>query len=126
MSQLKMQKLLYYCQAASLAWTGTPMFGDAIEAWINGPVVVSFWNNHRYEGWITAVPEGGELHDHVARQICDRVYDHYKALQGWQLRDISHQEKPWIDARGRVSRTARSNAPITTTAMLKHYRETWT
>ena len=38
-SNLKLQKLLYYAQGTFLAVTGFPLFDDAIEAWTHGPVV---------------------------------------------------------------------------------------
>ncbi|HUZ03805.1 MAG TPA: type II toxin-antitoxin system antitoxin SocA domain-containing protein, partial [Acidobacteriaceae bacterium] len=38
-SNLKLQKLLYYAQAWHLALYGSPLFSDSIEAWVHGPVV---------------------------------------------------------------------------------------
>jgi Protein of unknown function (DUF4065) len=36
---VKIHKLAYYCQGWHVAWTGEPMFREAVEAWTNGPVV---------------------------------------------------------------------------------------
>ncbi|WP_429820290.1 Panacea domain-containing protein [Ensifer sp. B1-9] len=47
MSAMKLQKLVYYCQAWSLVWDDRPMFDDRIEAWANGPVCVNLYNSHR-------------------------------------------------------------------------------
>ena len=38
-SNLKLQKLLYYAQGHYLARTGVPLFDDVIQAWAHGPVV---------------------------------------------------------------------------------------
>jgi uncharacterized phage-associated protein len=38
MTNLKLNKLLYYAQGASLARTGNTLFNDSIEAWPYGPV----------------------------------------------------------------------------------------
>ena len=38
-STIKLQKLVYYCQAWSLVWDEEPLFSERIEAWVNGPVV---------------------------------------------------------------------------------------
>jgi len=38
-TDLKLQKLLYYAQGMSLGMRGTCMFADPIEAWQHGPVV---------------------------------------------------------------------------------------
>lgn len=35
---MKLQKLVYYCQAWSLVWDEQPLFEDDFQAWANGPV----------------------------------------------------------------------------------------
>ena len=44
---MKLQKLLYYCQAWALVWDDKPLFKEKIEAWISGPVVRTLYNTHR-------------------------------------------------------------------------------
>ncbi|MFD2419431.1 Panacea domain-containing protein [Amycolatopsis pigmentata] len=47
LSNLKLQKLLYYAQGHYLALTGRPLFDDEIQAWSHGPVVPAVyrqWN----------------------------------------------------------------------------------
>ena len=39
LSAMKLQKLVYYAQAWSLAWDNEILFDDPISAWIYGPVV---------------------------------------------------------------------------------------
>ncbi|HSX79064.1 MAG TPA: type II toxin-antitoxin system antitoxin SocA domain-containing protein, partial [Candidatus Saccharimonadia bacterium] len=39
MSNLKLQKLVYYAQGFALALLDKPLFPQCIEAWIHGPVV---------------------------------------------------------------------------------------
>ena len=41
MSNMKLQKMLYYQQGFHLAYFGTPLFDEEIEAWMYGPVVPS-------------------------------------------------------------------------------------
>ena len=38
MSHLKLQKLLFYCQAYHLAYFKEPLFDEDFEAWVHGPV----------------------------------------------------------------------------------------
>jgi len=38
-SNLKLQKLVYYAQGSSLALWGNPLFSEKIEAWLHGPVI---------------------------------------------------------------------------------------
>lgn len=47
MTNLKLNKLLYYAQGVFLARTGVPLFSDSIEAWPFGPVVADVY--HRYK-----------------------------------------------------------------------------
>ena len=39
MSNMKLQKMLYYQQGFHLAYFNTPLFEENIEAWMYGPVV---------------------------------------------------------------------------------------
>ena len=43
---MKLQKLLYYCQAWYLVWNERPLFRENIEAWANGPVIRELYNFH--------------------------------------------------------------------------------
>jgi len=47
MTAMKLQKLVYYCQAWHLVWEGRPMFRERIEAWASGPVVPELYEAHR-------------------------------------------------------------------------------
>jgi uncharacterized phage-associated protein len=47
MSAMKLQKLVYYAQAWSLAWTDTPLFNEDIQAWAKGPVVPALYYKHK-------------------------------------------------------------------------------
>ena len=44
---LKLQKLLYYCQAYSLGLYGEILFSNIIEAWEHGPVVPEIYNKYK-------------------------------------------------------------------------------
>ena len=43
MTNMKLQKMLYYQQGFHLAYFGTPLFDKDIEAWMFGPVVPSVY-----------------------------------------------------------------------------------
>lgn len=47
MTTMKLQKLVYYSQAHSLATTGLSLFPEDFEAWTNGPVSLELFNRHR-------------------------------------------------------------------------------
>lgn len=50
-TNLKLQKLLYYSQAWHLAIYDEPLFQDRIEAWVHGPVVPSVFREYRSFRW---------------------------------------------------------------------------
>ena len=57
-STIKLQKLVYYCQAWSLVWDEAPLFNEKIEAWVNGPVVRELFAFHRGAFQIGSIPIG--------------------------------------------------------------------
>ncbi len=49
-SNLKLQKLLYFVQAQFFRIIGVPCFNDKIEAWSFGPVVVNVYHAYKFYG----------------------------------------------------------------------------
>jgi len=96
MDTWKLQKLVYYCQAWHLVWEGRPLFDDRIEAWANGPVVPSLYEQHRgmYElsEWRGGNPDS--LDDDEISTI-DAVLKTYVAKTGHWLSALTHREPPW-------------------------------
>jgi uncharacterized phage-associated protein len=123
--QVKVHKLLYYCQALSLVWFNAPLFDEPIEAWANGPVVPSFWRNHPYQGHLTSVPEGAPVADARALAVIDQITRTFGDLSGDQLSRQTHQEEPWKAARGALPHGARSDAPIDLNLMRIFYTQQW-
>ncbi|KAB1504360.1 DUF4065 domain-containing protein [Corynebacterium sp. 320] len=100
-STMKLQKLVYYAQAWHLVWDEQPLFDSRIEAWANGPVVRELYVQHR--GEFTARRElfpgdSGRLTNDEKESI-DAVLKAYGRLNGQQLSDLSHSERPWREAR---------------------------
>ncbi|MFM6174756.1 MAG: Panacea domain-containing protein [Sphaerospermopsis kisseleviana] len=50
-SNLKLQKLVYYAQAWHLALFEQPLFNEDFEAWIHGPVVPELYHYYKKFGW---------------------------------------------------------------------------
>ncbi len=97
-SNLKLQKLLYYAQGFSLACLDKPLFNNPVEAWIHGPVVKEIYHKLKDCGngplsasdnfSIESIPE-------EIRKLLDEVYDVYGQFSAWRLRDMTHEESPW-------------------------------
>lgn len=103
-STMKLQKLVYYSQAWALVWDERPLFDSRIEAWANGPVTRDLYNRHR--GEFTARVEmfhGDSRHlSSDDRETIDAVLEAYGHLSGQELSDLTHSERPWLEARGDV------------------------
>lgn len=90
----KLQKLLYYCQGWHLAWFGTPLFTERIEAWDKGPVVADHWHD---EDKGRPRPPARTI-DEAGLSTIGYVVSRYGALSGADLIRLTHTEAPWRDA----------------------------
>ncbi len=120
---MKLQKLVYYCQAWSLVWDERPLFSDDIEAWKNGPVVRTLFAQHRgqflvHSGTFNQQPL---VLDQEARETIDSVIKYYGSRTAQWLSDLSHAEDPWIEARQNVNPNENSNTIITLGSMHSYY-----
>ena len=122
MSGKKLQKLVYYSQAWSLAWTGEPLFADRIEAWRDGPVVPGLFAEHRYANEVTDIT-GGNAEALTPRQMdtVDSVLGFYADRTAEDLIKMSHDEEPWRDARRGLLSWHAGNSEISHESMRKYY-----
>ena len=102
MSAWKLQKLCYYSQAWAIAWTEKPLFNEDFEAWSNGPVCRPLFNEHK--GMFNVKPSDINYGnpDNLTpdeKDTIDTVIRDYGHLSPYQLREISHSEAPYIQAR---------------------------
>ncbi len=113
--RMQIQKLLYYVQCWSLAWTGEVAFDSSIQAWSDGPVERNVWAHHRYAPFAEWQGNPSALSPNE-RAITDAVASFYGKMNGAQLRALTHSEEPWIEAwsLGR-------NTEISPAAMLRYY-----
>jgi uncharacterized phage-associated protein len=51
LSNLKLQKLVYYAQAWHLALEESPLFEEDFEAWIHGPVLPTLYQKYESFSW---------------------------------------------------------------------------
>ena len=99
-SSMKLQKLVYYSQAWSLALNGKHIFDEPIEAWKNGPVVRNLLEKTRNDYNVSSVPSGNPtLIDEDFRDTVTAVLIYYGQKSGNWLQDLVHSEEPWIEAR---------------------------
>lgn len=109
----KLQKLVYYAQAWSLVRYDRPLFNDVIEAWREGPVVRSLYNQHRRKSRVRHWPGGDKTHlDAPEHDLIAWVVEKYGKLSAETLSEMTHAEAPWFIARGLLPASASSDEPI--------------
>ena len=125
MSAMKLQKLVYYCQAWSLAWDGRPLFDEDIEAWANGPVAPALYRAHAGKSLVHSV--GGNTDeidsDAGARETIESVLQFYGDKSSQWLSDLTHAERPWKEARQDLPPGTPSNRTISRDVMAAYYSQ---
>lgn len=121
MTAMKLQKLIYYCQAWSLVWDEKPLFREKIEAWANGPVVGELYVGHRGKFFVSKWKGSPGRLRKAERDTIDSVLRHYGDKTSQWLSDLSHSEFPWRDARKGLSPESRGYREITHAAMSEYY-----
>lgn len=97
-TNLQLQKILYYIQGAYIAEENDPLFDNRIEAWRYGPVVpdVYYWYNDNMSNKIknVEVKNNIEFSDRE-REIIERVVNAKIQIDPWELVRETHKEDPW-------------------------------
>jgi uncharacterized phage-associated protein len=123
-SNLKLQKMLYYVQAWHLAIFRRPLFPEKFEAWIHGPVIPELY--HRYESYqwrnIDEEVERPDLDNRMVAFI-EEVLEEYGPLDARRLEQLARREDPWIEARKGVPDDEPCSALIDENVMGVYYRQ---
>ncbi|MBC6418725.1 MAG: SocA family protein [Prochloron sp. SP5CPC1] len=97
-TNLKLQKLLYYAQGFYLALYDKPLFGEQIEAWQYGPVVPEVYHIYKqYKSNPLSQPDDFDIdkYDTDTQELLDEVYEVYGQYTAPMLMRFTHQEPPW-------------------------------
>jgi uncharacterized phage-associated protein len=123
LSNLKLQKLLYYAQAWHLALYGIPLFDEEFEAWVHGPVIPSLYAKYKKFGWkpILEEVEKPEFHEEL-QNFLDEVTEEYFMLDAFELEMMVHRETPWIESRGGLPIDEPSHAIISQQSMKDYFK----
>lgn len=93
----ELEKLLYYCQAWSLAIDRKPLFREEIHAYENGPVVKAVSMQHMGRRTVLPSSINGDVNalSDTDVALIDAVLEAYEGMTGDQLAQLSHEEEPW-------------------------------
>ena len=98
LTNLKLQKLLYFMQGFHLAFFGVPFFNEPIEAWTYGPVVPVVFQEFKKFKKRDISPDS--YSDNLVltadeQQMFDMVYQEYNQFSAVTLMNMTHTEGPW-------------------------------
>lgn len=99
-TNLQLQKILYYVQGEFIKKTGgKELFSNEISAWQYGPVVpdVYFEFNTYSSSDINIKYDTFELPQDI-KDIIDPVIEDKSLLSAWKLVEYTHREKPWSES----------------------------
>lgn len=99
-SNLKLQKLLYYAKGFHQAIFEEALFPEKLWAWTHGPVVPDMYHQYKSYGAgpITAQEyDPSSKFDEEQLELLNEVWSVFGQFSAWKLRDMSHNEKPWLD-----------------------------
>lgn len=99
LSNMKLQKLLYYQQGFHLAYFGTPLFDEDIVAWQYGPVIPVVYDKYKEFGRAGIEPQGEplSLDSEKEENLFNEVFEVYNQFSATGLVTQTHSESPWID-----------------------------
>ncbi|MDD2446026.1 MAG: DUF4065 domain-containing protein [Clostridia bacterium] len=132
LTNLKLQKLVYYAQAWYLANYNKSLFQDDFEAWIHGPVIGKLYRELKAKGFYLSTPikssskiekvkEGLDKIDTELFAFLEKVAKVYFSYTAYELELMTHQETPWIKARKNLKPTDRCTNVITKSSIRDFY-----
>lgn len=100
-SNLKLQKLVYYAQGLHLAMYGKPIFREKIMAWNYGPVIPELYSKYKKYG-ASGIPSDKSFKpntiDDKMREFLDEIHEAFGQFSAGRLSELTHTEQCWQDA----------------------------
>ncbi len=116
LTNLRLQKLLYYSQAWSLVLRESELFSDELEAWGYGPVVPTVYHHLPDGPAADPVPvetfAGAPDLEGEEAEFVRSVWEAYNPYSALQLSRMTHEEMPWRKAWGGRPPDETGSAPI--------------
>lgn len=129
LNALKLQKLLYYSQAWHLAFEKKPLFEGKFQAWVHGPVSREIYDRFASSKSLYSSINLDDRNPNFDlsslsdddKNCIDNVLEVYAGYSGTQLEDMTHREKPWIEARKGYPASARCEVEVKEDTMRQYY-----
>jgi uncharacterized phage-associated protein len=123
-TNLKLQKMVYYAQAWYLALYNKALFDDDFEAWVHGPVQPHLYQRFKKFRWdpIGYNPPYIDLPEHIKEHIKE-VMEVFSDYSAYTLEKMVHNEAPWRNARRGLLHDEPSNNIISKDDMRDFYKK---
>ncbi len=125
-TNLKLQKLVYYAQAWHLGIFSKRLFSADFEAWVHGPVIPALYHTYKERGSAPIVIKlktsdvAARFHPAAVKFLGD-VADVYMKFGGHELELMTHQEEPWVEARQGLEPDEPCSVVISEKTMERYY-----
>jgi uncharacterized phage-associated protein len=107
-----------------MVWEEEPLFADDFQAWANGPVLPAIYSKHKglfkVNRSLFSEGDSGNLSETEQENI-QKVLGFYGDKTAQWLSNLTHQEDPWLNARGDTPVGASSNQTIPLSAIHEYY-----
>lgn len=98
-TNLRLQKLLYFIQAYFLTFLNRECFTEEMEAWKYGPVVPEVYEEYKCYGNSNIPYTGSSGNQRICREdiiVIDELLDHFSEYTANELVEITHNQDPWL------------------------------
>lgn len=131
-TNLKIQKLLYYAQSWYLANFKKPLFEEDFQAWVHGPVIPCLYKKLKIRGYYASIPiksrfllESVESKldgvDKNIKPFLEEIARVYFPIGAYQLELMTHKEDPWIITRSGIGPDEKCSSIIPKDLMQSYY-----
>jgi uncharacterized phage-associated protein len=128
-TNLKLQKLVYYSQAWYLAMHNKELIAEDFQAWVHGPVIPALYGEYKHFTWKPVVrndlAEGS--HAKIKSQLgeaglfLEDIAKEYGSMSAYELELLTHSEDPWRIARKDLPFDVPSTEIITKDSIRTYY-----
>jgi uncharacterized phage-associated protein len=129
-TNLKLQKIVYYAQAWHLAIIGKELFKEDFQAWVHGPVIPELYYTYKEFGWKPIIREDlkpailsrikKEFPEETKKLLEDVTYEYF-GLPTFELERLTHNEFPWMITRNGLPADEPSDRVIQKSLIKKYY-----
>ena len=127
-TNLSLQKLLYYFKALGFVFYKDDILDEQCEAWVHGPVFAKIYEKYKSFGREPIRNEYQEIEfDKLLTKdeinLCNYVLENFAIYNGNILREFTHRERPWIEAREGLGETERCTNVIVDSCIETYFNQ---